>query len=101
MLHSYMKPIQATPNIFVAAHPGISTLMLQILLSGPQVNDLINNPPDPSQSEGLGGLQALMGGHGASLQNLLAGGNPQLLEQLMTSGALSPLQSGGLFDGAG
>ena len=69
------------------------------------MNDLINNPPDPSQSlaEGLGGgLQSLMGGHGPSLQRLLAGahGNPQLLEQLISTGALSPLQPG-MFEGIG
>ena len=64
------------------------------------MNDLINNPPDPSQAlEGLGGgLQALMGGHGGgpSLQSLLAGAhsNPQILEQLLSSGALSPLPPG-------
>lgn len=69
-----------------------------------QVNELINNPPDPSQSlpEGLGGagLQALMGGHGQSLQSLLAGAhsNPQILEQLLSSGALSPLPPG-MFEG--
>ena len=67
-----------------------------------QVNDLINSPPDPSQSlgEGLGGgLQALMGG-GASLQSLLAGAhsNPQILEQLLSSGALSPIPPG-MFEG--
>jgi hypothetical protein len=66
------------------------------------VNDLINNPPDPqSLSEGLGGgLQALMGGHGQSLQSLLAGAssNPQLMEQLLSSGALSPLAPG-MFEG--
>lgn len=69
-----------------------------------QVNDLITNPPDPVQplTEGLGGnLQSLMGGH-SNLQSLLAGAhsNPQLLEQLLGSGALSPLQSG-LFEGMG
>lgn len=66
-----------------------------------KVNDLINNPPDPSQAmEGLGGgLQSLLGGHG-SLQSLLAGAhsNPQILEQLLSSGALSPLPPG-MFDG--
>lgn len=66
-----------------------------------QVNDLINNPPDPSQSttDGLGGLQSLVGGHGASLQSLLAGthSNPQLLEQLLSSGALS--LPPGMFEG--
>lgn len=59
-----------------------------------QVNDLIEHPPNPSQAEamisgnsgfpgGLGGLQA---------QNLLGGvaGNPQLLEQLISSGAFPP-----------
>lgn len=60
---------------------------------------MINNPPDPqSLSEGLGGgLQALLGGHGQSLQSLLTGAhsNPQILEQLLTSGALSP----GVFEG--
>lgn len=68
-----------------------------------QVNDLINNPPDPTQAlpEGLGGgLQGLMGGHGQSLQSLLAGAhsNPQILEQLLSSGALSPLPPG-MFEG--
>ena len=69
-----------------------------------QVNDLINSPPDPSQSglgEGLGGgLQALMGSHGVSLQSLLAGAhsNPQLLEQLLNSGTLSPIPPG-MFEG--
>lgn len=67
------------------------------------MNDLINNPPDPTQllPEGLGsGLQALTGGHGQSLQSLLASAhsNPQLLEQLLTSGALSPLPPG-MFEG--
>ncbi len=60
------------------------------------MNDLINNPPDPSQALSDGGLQSLMGGHGPSLQSLLTGShtNPQLLEQLINSGALSPLQPG-------
>lgn len=64
-----------------------------------QVNDLINNPPDPSEGLG-GGLQALMGGHGQSLQSLLAGAqsNPQVLEQLLNSGALSPYAPG-MFEG--
>lgn len=39
-----------------------------------------------------------MGGHGASLQSLLAGSNPQLIEQLLSSGALSPLPPG-MFEG--
>lgn len=76
--------------------------MVPPLNSDLQVNDLINNPPDPTQAlpEGLGsGLQGLMGGHG-SLQSLLAGAhsNPQILEQLLSSGALSPLPPG-MFEG--
>ena len=41
----------------------------------------------------------MIGGHG-SLQNLLTGAhnNPQILEQLLSSGALSSLQPG-LFEG--
>ncbi len=67
------------------------------------MNDLITNPPDPSQALGEGGLggglQSLIGGHG--LQSLLGShGNPQLLEQLLSSGALSPLQPG-MFEGMG
>lgn len=60
-----------------------------------QVNDLIEHPPDPSQAE------AMISGHsgfpagalgGLQLQNLLGGaaGNPQLLEQLISSGAFPP-----------
>jgi len=71
------------------------------------VNELITNPPDPSQalSEGGlgGGLQSLLGGGGGAhtLQSLLTSphSNPQLLEQLLTSGALSPLP--GLFESLG
>lgn len=60
-----------------------------------QVNDLIEHPPDASQAE------AMITGHsgfpsgtlgGLQLQNLLGGaaGNPQLLEQLISSGAFPP-----------
>lgn len=61
-----------------------------------KVNDLINNPPDPSQPslpEGLGsGLQALMGGHGQSLQSLLGALSPLPPEMLES---ISQYSSGG------
>ena len=60
-----------------------------------QVNDLIEHPPDPSQVEAMlsGGQSAFPPGLGGlQLQNLLGGAaaNPQLLEQLLNSGAVPP-----------
>ena len=56
------------------------------------MNELIEHPPDPSQVEAMiSGQSFPQGGLGGlPLQNLLGGAasNPQLLEQLINSGAL-------------
>lgn len=58
------------------------------------MNELIENPPDPSQAEAMISGQGFPPGAlgGLPLQNLLGGaaGNPQLLEQLISSGAFPP-----------
>ena len=60
-----------------------------------QVNDLIEHPPDPSQVEAMlsGGQSGFPPGLGGlPLQSLLGGAaaNPQMLEQLLSSGVPPP-----------